>query len=439
MDINMNISNETENPETLHLMHVPWYNTDEWKSVYYQLFNADATKEDKKKALNTLIVWKYRMPRLYGLIEGTLILVQCLTMVDEDFSDEVTKHIVSSAILRFLNVCLCNSKSQQTFFHVAKTKNLPDWIVEIRHNFAHSQTLSSPEMLMRALKFLFNWIKENYWDQQVKTLQDYITPPITVFNDLLDLYEKVVEVSDKDYSATKLRRLLNKHNIRFHKCKYTLLQRIALALIEKPVNKSTIPDAIIKNNNFFKAAEISNDGFIVIQYQYCWNPLIFALIEWKIFYKFLKMLVLICCKNEDVNTAKKSAAWIKSICYVIKADKTTNILKTFNEQKSYENFVYWTTSHPNVYMKNYIKELLILGNFTDEFIFFTCLAAEALVPKPNSERPKNIYTLDSLREDFMEQLHEEIITENRSEMKGWQVVTNGDIFDGIPLGTGPDF
>ncbi|GJQ67881.1 hypothetical protein Trydic_g16642 [Trypoxylus dichotomus] len=118
---------------------VPWFNSYEWRYVYSLIYSQNSTKSDKEKAVEILQIWKVRMPILFAGLEGTLIILNAMLYDDSKFTRAELSSFYALAIMRFLNLCAASSDQQGTLFRVAKKRKLPDWLVSIRHDLAHSQ------------------------------------------------------------------------------------------------------------------------------------------------------------------------------------------------------------------------------------------------------------------------------------------------------------
>lgn len=51
---------------------------------------------------------------------------------------------------------------------------LPNWLVSIRHDIAHSHKVPSLSMLEMSLKFCLEWLKEKYWGVQGDNMVDFV-------------------------------------------------------------------------------------------------------------------------------------------------------------------------------------------------------------------------------------------------------------------------
>ncbi|KAM3965628.1 uncharacterized protein ACR2FA_000470 isoform 1-T1 [Aphomia sociella] len=158
---------------------VPWYNTEEWHRVYNEIF----IKANKENALNLLQIWKARCPLLPSGVESTFILLQ--VQVQDVKSSANTAHdqflrlAYSAAVMRFVNHMLDAETSKGvSLYHAAKNLGVPDWIIDLRHDTAHSNNLPSIELLRDASVIGLNWLRTSYWDKYKECIEDYITGQI---------------------------------------------------------------------------------------------------------------------------------------------------------------------------------------------------------------------------------------------------------------------
>uniref|UniRef100_A0A1Y1MZE2 Uncharacterized protein n=1 Tax=Photinus pyralis TaxID=7054 RepID=A0A1Y1MZE2_PHOPY len=150
------------------LMLVPWFNREEWDHVYDLLYE----HKDLRGAQSLLKIWKQRTPKLPSAVECTLIIVDAYLFKDSS-SEDRTRLLYSASIMRFLNLCCSQEDKQGTFTQKAKSHNFPEWIVNMRHDIAHSCSVPSLELLICALDFCHDWIRDNYWERQKTMLESY--------------------------------------------------------------------------------------------------------------------------------------------------------------------------------------------------------------------------------------------------------------------------
>ncbi|KAJ8718437.1 hypothetical protein PYW08_002674 [Mythimna loreyi] len=155
---------------------VPWYNSEEWHRVYEDISNPSSSKED---ALKLLLVWKARSPSLPSGIESTLSLLQVYvedaSASQDATNDQLLRLAYSSAIMRFVNHMLDTETVKGTsLYQAAKRLDVPDWIVDLRHDTAHSNTLPPITLLREACTISLQWLQTNYWDKHKEYIQDYV-------------------------------------------------------------------------------------------------------------------------------------------------------------------------------------------------------------------------------------------------------------------------
>lgn len=162
---------------------VPWYNSDEWHYTYRNLLSRDLAR--KEEALKMLYVWKARCPALPSGIESTIGLLQVhiedmksnnTDSGHQSTNDEMLRLAYSTAIMRFVNHMLdCETEKGTSLYRAAKMLGVPDWIVDLRHETAHSSSLPPTILLKEACSLALNWLWENYWDKHKPFIKDFIS------------------------------------------------------------------------------------------------------------------------------------------------------------------------------------------------------------------------------------------------------------------------
>lgn len=155
---------------------VPWYNSDEWHQAYQFIYS---DTPNVFEALNLLQLWKSRCPALPSGIESTLTLLQVQVQDIHSFDDAADDHVsrlaYSSAIMRFINHTLDKETAKgSSLYQAAKNMGVPDWIVNLRHDTAHNNTLPSLVLLRDATLIALEWLRNNYWNKQKDHIQDYL-------------------------------------------------------------------------------------------------------------------------------------------------------------------------------------------------------------------------------------------------------------------------
>ncbi|GBP31604.1 Protein LAS1 [Eumeta japonica] len=168
---------------------VPWFDSNEWFKVYDNLYGPNSNLETKQEALNLLITWKARCPSLPSSIESTLGLLQVHIQDIQLEKNENNLHYLlqlaySSAIIRLVNHVL-DSKAAKgaTLYQAAKEVGLPDWIIDLRHDAAHSDSLASLELLRDATSLCLKWLHTYYWKKHKDSICDYKTGNKSVYKD----------------------------------------------------------------------------------------------------------------------------------------------------------------------------------------------------------------------------------------------------------------
>ncbi|CAH1108411.1 unnamed protein product [Psylliodes chrysocephalus] len=153
-------------------VYVPWYNTNEWRSVYNLL--TSNCPENLRKALSILKIWKNITPLLSAGVEGTLILLETILADFNNTPEPQVIQIYSITLLRFLNISAANSNRQGNFNRTVSKNDLPKWLIDIRHDIAHDHILPSKSMLELALTNSLQWLIEKYWKIQNHSISDYV-------------------------------------------------------------------------------------------------------------------------------------------------------------------------------------------------------------------------------------------------------------------------
>ncbi|KAJ2949672.1 hypothetical protein O0L34_g15598 [Tuta absoluta] len=157
---------------------VPWFSSKEWHLVYENIYSSTSSVASQQEALNFMLIWKARCPSLPSGVESTLTLLE-VHLQDAKNSDDVANQQLlrlaySSALMRFVNHMLDIETAKGTsLYQAAKNLGVPDWIIDLRHDTAHSNNLPSTELLREACTFSLDWLQKQYWDKQKLHIRDY--------------------------------------------------------------------------------------------------------------------------------------------------------------------------------------------------------------------------------------------------------------------------
>ncbi|XP_031827289.1 uncharacterized protein LOC116424694 [Nomia melanderi] len=203
---------------------VPWFSLTEWHQVYQQVYSNDKTEQTK--AYETLLTWQARVPKLPVGVDCTLSILQvCLR--DLEWAPKINKGdlpisyendlclMYSTTIMRFLNhISNIGHTKQTSLFQIAKQVNIPEWIVNLRHDTAHGHELPSIGVLRIAINILLTWLHEEYWAAEAKGLEECAisnelvkeaqeTEEIQEFSDLIELWTAVSLYIHAGYNFVK--------------------------------------------------------------------------------------------------------------------------------------------------------------------------------------------------------------------------------------------
>jgi ribosomal biogenesis protein LAS1 len=117
-----------------------------------------------------MIIYYFRIPKLPVGVECTLGLIQvCLR--DSEWMPKINNNemsvlyendlqmMYSTVIMKFLNHIsnIANNKHISLFI-IAKQLNIPDWIVDLRHDIAHGYELPSIDVMRIVANILLTWL-----------------------------------------------------------------------------------------------------------------------------------------------------------------------------------------------------------------------------------------------------------------------------------------
>ncbi|XP_028165223.1 uncharacterized protein LOC114356316 [Ostrinia furnacalis] len=349
---------------------VPWFNSKEWLDVYENVY----ISKNKTEAHNLLLIWKARCPSLPSGIESTLTLLEVLIQDENNVStmgsDQLLRLAYSSAIMRFVNHMLDTETAKgSSLYQAANRLGVPDWIIDLRHDTAHSNNLPSIELLREASHIGLDWLEKNYWLKYKECIADYQsgqkdigTPDMnkmatfmnlclslsfcahsrckiknladipdtslveSIINDARDIFGDLIDFSNlKTVSIASLVNILNNHSKKLLKCKDAAIN----------ANK-----ALLGEDSLFLSLDILNSlGGDIIQkrklapqYVQCFEVLLTCLHTYDILLDFI--LELIQVSNNVENGEQKcllAALWVSEILVALeKCKRITARLKKTN-------------------------------------------------------------------------------------------------------------
>ncbi|XP_026473854.1 uncharacterized protein LOC113377676 [Ctenocephalides felis] len=154
----------------------PWYSSAEWRHVFRLVFSTEYV--NRLEGLNYMKMWKVRTSHLSGGIQGTMEILEAILYDENPDTNNVNNNRIkqimySMAIIRWLNL-ITDSTKYNTLYHTAQNLQIPDWIVSIRHEGAHSAELTSLTLLREASQYALKWLYEMYWKLENEDMVDYI-------------------------------------------------------------------------------------------------------------------------------------------------------------------------------------------------------------------------------------------------------------------------
>ncbi|CAK9815574.1 Ribosomal biogenesis protein LAS1L [Anthophora quadrimaculata] len=194
------------------MKQVPWFSLTEWHQVYKQIYSNNV--DELTKGYQMLLVWKARIPKLPVGVDCTLSIIQvCLR--DQEWTPKINSGelpisyendlclMYSTIIMRLLNhISNIGHTKQTSLFQIAKQLNIPEWIVNLRHDSAHGYELPSIGILRMAANILLAWLHEEYWAAEAKKMEECLNTEEFIkevqeneelqdFDDLIELWTAV--------------------------------------------------------------------------------------------------------------------------------------------------------------------------------------------------------------------------------------------------------
>lgn len=146
-----------------------WSSWEEWQQVRKLLYSFDDINM-LKNGVHMVNAWRSRL-RVGALpvsVELTASLIASyLVSVQHSDTDDHLRLSIAMALVRFVNGItdqLQTGLYAQSVQLIADKINIPDWLVDLRHQATHSQ-LPGVEVLQSGLMVALTWLEENYWEE----------------------------------------------------------------------------------------------------------------------------------------------------------------------------------------------------------------------------------------------------------------------------------
>lgn len=147
---------------------VAWINKAEWDQVMDQLYSKDPSLQ--KFALNRVSAWKARYACSTPVAVGcTADLVRCqvLDRAGHLNGDDLVL-MYGAALVRFVNLITerQQGKVARPLRRLAGNLNIPEWVVNLRHDFTHRK-LPTLKWCRKGCKVVLEWLQQEYWSRQL--------------------------------------------------------------------------------------------------------------------------------------------------------------------------------------------------------------------------------------------------------------------------------
>ena len=181
----------------MELKVTPWYSLKEWQYVRNLLFSFDGV-HSMQRGIDLVNLWKTRVRQgaLSVPIELTTGLLSAYIQVTEpaDVSEESIRHAAAMAIVRFVNGItdqLQTGLYAQSVQIIADKLEIPDWLVDLRHEATHAR-LPSLEFLKTGLVVSLCWLEKNYWLETEQKIKEHENLLEMSLNNLINEFQEVV-------------------------------------------------------------------------------------------------------------------------------------------------------------------------------------------------------------------------------------------------------
>ncbi|XP_036295800.1 ribosomal biogenesis protein LAS1L isoform X2 [Pipistrellus kuhlii] len=148
---------------------VAWFSKAEWDQVTVYLFCDDHKLQ--RYALNRITAWRSRLGNELPLaVASTADLVRCkLLDVTGGLGTDELRLLYGMALVRFVNL-ISERKTKSVRLplrFLAQEVNIPDWIVELRHELTHKK-MPHINDCRRGCYFVLDWLQKTYWCRQLE-------------------------------------------------------------------------------------------------------------------------------------------------------------------------------------------------------------------------------------------------------------------------------
>lgn len=147
---------------------VAWINKAEWDQILEYLYSNDSALQ--RYALQRISAWKGRYANSTPVaVDCTADLVRCQVLDRSgqlDGDDLVL--LYGAALVRFVNLITerQQGKTARPLRRLAGNLNIPEWVVDLRHDFTHRK-LPTLKWCRKGCKVVLDWLQQEYWSRQL--------------------------------------------------------------------------------------------------------------------------------------------------------------------------------------------------------------------------------------------------------------------------------
>lgn len=153
---------------------VAWANKAEWDQVLEYLYSQDSSLQ--LTALHRISAWKARYASSMPVaVDCTADLVRC-QVLDRPaapgrpgpLSGDDLVLLYGAALVRFVNLITerQQGKVARPLRRLAGKLNIPEWVVDLRHDFTHKK-LPTLKWCRKGCKAMLEWLQQEYWSRQM--------------------------------------------------------------------------------------------------------------------------------------------------------------------------------------------------------------------------------------------------------------------------------
>ncbi|CAL8275055.1 unnamed protein product [Boreogadus saida] len=147
---------------------VAWINKAEWDQVLEYVYSKDSSLQ--KYALDRISAWKVRFANSTPVaveVTADLVRAQILDRSGRLEGDDLVL-LYGTALVRFVNIITERQQGRvaRPLRLLAGRLNLPEWIVNLRHDFTHRK-LPNLNWCRKGCKLILNWLQQEYWSRQL--------------------------------------------------------------------------------------------------------------------------------------------------------------------------------------------------------------------------------------------------------------------------------